>query len=43
MITMTKSKEDYIKAFKEMYGIKPTDEELRAFIEMYDSIKGATS
>ena len=27
------NKEEYIESFKELYGRKPTDEELKAFIE----------
>jgi hypothetical protein len=42
VILLTKSKEDYFKAFMERYGICPSDEELRAFIELYESKKGNT-
>lgn len=36
---MAKSKEEYIRAFKERFGIDPSDEELQAFIEIYESKK----
>ena len=32
-------KEEYIESFKEMYGRKPTDPELKAFIECIQAKK----
>lgn len=39
MAILAKSKEDYFKAFMERYGVCPTDEELKAFIDLYESKK----
>lgn len=39
MIVLTKSKDEYLKAFKDRYGVIPTEDELRTFIELYESKK----
>ena len=36
---LVENKEDYVKAFKKLYGYNPSSEELKAFIEVFKRIR----